>query len=40
MTNVTRLGPIHLGLDIHCDTILVAILGPDRDGPRCGADQP
>jgi transposase len=26
-------GPIHLGLDVHKDTISVAILAPDRDRP-------
>jgi transposase len=25
--------PTHLGLDVHKDTISVAILAPDRDGP-------
>jgi transposase len=27
------LAPPHLGLDVHKDTISVAILAPDRDGP-------
>src|SRR5215212_4035054 len=31
--SVSHLGPIHLGLDVHKDTISVAILAPDRDGP-------
>jgi transposase len=30
--SVSHLGPIHLGLDVHKDTISVAILAPDRDG--------
>jgi hypothetical protein len=31
--SVSHLGPTHLGLDVHKDTISVAILAPDRDGP-------
>jgi transposase len=31
--SVAHLGLIHLGLDVHKDTISVAILAPDRDGP-------
>jgi hypothetical protein len=31
--SVAQLGPTHLGLDVHNDTISVAILTPDRDGP-------
>ena len=33
MPSVSYLGPTHLGLDVHKDTISVAILTPDRDGP-------
>ena len=33
MPSVSHLGPTHLGLDVHKDTISVAILAPDRDGP-------
>jgi transposase len=33
VSSVSHLGPIHLGLDVHKDTISVAILAPDRDGP-------
>ena len=33
MASVSQFGPIHLGLDVHKDTISVAILAPDRDGP-------
>ena len=33
MASVSHLGPIHLGLDVHKDTISAAILAPDRDGP-------
>jgi hypothetical protein len=29
--SVAHLGPTHLGLDVHKDTISVAILTPDRD---------
>jgi transposase len=32
--SVSHLGPTHLGLDVHKDTISVAILAPDRDGPE------
>jgi transposase len=31
--SVSHLTPVHLGLDVHKDTISVAILAPDRDGP-------
>jgi transposase len=31
--SVSHLAPVHLGLDVHKDTISVAILAPDRDGP-------
>jgi transposase len=31
--SVSHRGPIHLGLDVHKDTISVAILAPDHDGP-------
>jgi hypothetical protein len=40
---VAHLGPTHLGLDVHKDTISVAILTPDRDGPdvdRIPHDEP
>ena len=33
MPSVAHLAPTHLGLDVHKDTISVAILAPDRDGP-------
>jgi len=33
VTSVAHLGPTHLGLDVHKDTISVAILAPGRDGP-------
>jgi transposase len=33
VASVSHLGPIHLGLDVHKDTISVAILAPDHDGP-------
>ena len=33
MASVSHLAPTHLGLDVHKDTISVAILAPDRDGP-------
>jgi transposase len=33
VASVLHLAPIHLGLDVHKDTISVAILAPDRDGP-------
>jgi transposase len=32
MPSVSHLGPTHLGLDVHKDTLSVAILAPDRDG--------
>jgi transposase len=41
--SVSHLAPTHLGLDVHKDTISVAILGPDRDGPavdRIPHDEP
>ena len=43
MPSVSHLAPIHLGLDVHKDTISVAILAPDRDGPavdRISHDEP
>ena len=43
MPNVSHLGPTHLGLDVHKDTISVAILAPDRDSPevdRIPHDEP
>ncbi len=33
MPSVSHLAPTHLGLDVGKDTISVAILAPDRDGP-------
>jgi transposase len=33
VASVSHLAPVHLGLDVHKDTISVAILAPDRDGP-------
>ena len=33
MPSVSHLAVTHLGLDVHKDTISVAILAPDRDGP-------
>jgi hypothetical protein len=33
VASVAHLGSTHLGLDVHKDTISVAILAPDRDGP-------
>jgi hypothetical protein len=33
VASVSHLGPTHLGLDVHKDTISAAILAPDRDGP-------
>ncbi len=33
MPSVSHLGPTHLGLDVHKDTISVAILAPDHEGP-------
>jgi len=41
--SVAYLAPTHLGLDVHKDTISVAILPPDRDGPevdRIPHDEP
>jgi transposase len=41
--SVSYLGPTHLGLDVHKDTISVAILTHDRDGPdvdRIPHDEP
>jgi hypothetical protein len=43
VASVSHLGPIHLGLDVHKDTISAAILAPDRDGPdveRIPHDEP
>lgn len=34
MPSVSHLAVTHLGLDVHKDTISVAILAPDRDGPE------
>jgi transposase len=31
--SVSHLAPTYLGLDVHKDTIAVAVLAPDRDGP-------
>src|SRR6266511_2661401 len=31
--SVSHLAPVHLGLDVHKDTISVAILAPDHEGP-------
>jgi transposase len=33
VASIAQLAPTHLGLDVHKDTISVAILAPDRDGP-------
>jgi hypothetical protein len=33
VASVAHLAPTHLGLDVHKDTISVAILAHDRDGP-------
>jgi hypothetical protein len=33
VASVAHVGPIHLGLDVHKNTISVAILTHDRDGP-------
>jgi transposase len=33
VAGVSHLAPTHLGLDVHKDTIAVAILAHDRDGP-------
>jgi transposase len=32
--SVSQLGPTHLGLDVHKDTISVAILAPDHESPE------
>ena len=43
MPSVAHLGLIHLGLDVHKDTISVAILAPDRESPevdRIPHDEP
>ncbi len=43
MPSVSHLGPTYLGLDVHKDTISVAILAPDRDGSeveRIPHDEP
>jgi transposase len=32
--SVSQLGPTHLGLDVHKDTIAVAILAPDHESPE------
>lgn len=34
MTSVKDRGVIHLGLDVHKNTISVAVLEPGRDSPR------
>ena len=34
VASVSQLAPIHLGLDVHRDTISVAILGPDQQVPE------
>ena len=34
MASVSQLAPIHLGLDVHKDTISVAILAPQREIPE------
>ena len=34
MASVSQLAPIHLGLDVHRDTISVAILTPDQQVPE------
>ena len=34
MTSVSHSAPIHLGLDVHRDTISVGILAPGDDSPR------
>jgi transposase len=34
VASVSHLGPIHLGLDVHKDTISVAILAPHREVPE------
>jgi transposase len=43
VASVSPLGLTHLGLDVHKDTISVAVLAPDRDGPavdRIPHDEP
>jgi transposase len=43
VSSVSHLGPIHLGLDVHKDTISVAILAPDDEAPivdRIPHDEP
>jgi hypothetical protein len=43
VASVARLGPIHLGLDVHKDTISVGILDPDQQVPdveRITHDEP
>jgi len=34
MPSVSHLGPTHLGLDVHKDTISVAVLAPHREVPE------
>ena len=34
MPSVSRRTPIHLGMDVHKDSISVAILEPDREAPE------
>ena len=34
MPSVSRQGLIHLGMDVHRDSISVAVLEPDRDAPE------
>ena len=34
MPSVSHLAPTHLGLDVHKDTISVAILAPDHESPE------
>ncbi len=43
MASVSHLAPIHLGLDVHRDTISVGILEPDQQVPvvdRIAHDEP
>jgi hypothetical protein len=43
MARVSHLAPIHLGLDVHKDTISVGILDPDQQVPvveRITHDEP
>ncbi len=43
MASVAQFAPIHLGLDVHRDTISVGILGPDQQVPevdRIPHDEP